>query len=317
MQRPQFGGFGLHGGPAYGGLNGGSGGPALRGSPAGFGGRPGPDRSFGHMPPPHGAPSFATSQRPPVGDFSARGSGGSFGQSTSIFGHGGMYGGPAGGLPPAPPSSDPNASDEQRAIEAARYEADLLEARKQRKRTMSSEDPHFNADSNQGLGQQQQRQQQSYDARERDFPQDGRASFGQSGQVPSYGFGASTMSQRREAGTDGAHRMREDPFGGMGGRPAAGPPAGLGYGAERPRIPQRTRGPAEESPQGGGFGPRGGFPGGGFGGYDLPHSGASSEPMWERVKRPEVPPPNLSNNRYELLFPSALVFSTFPHLRYP
>jgi hypothetical protein len=232
----------------------------------------------------HGNPAFAPAQRPPVGDFPGRGGGhpSSFGQNASIFGQGGYYGAQQGSLLPPPPPSDPNASAEQRAIEAARYELELLEARKQRKRTMSSEglppssEPTHPGGNNAG-GAYQGSQQSGYGGQQSSYgsQQSHERDFG----GPNYAFNNANNSSNSRMPPP---RVREDPFGGMAGHPASGP-AGYGTGGhvEAPRIAHRTRGPAEDHPHD--------YPD--RYGYDAPQASHSAEPMWERAKRPVAEPP--------------------------
>lgn len=332
-QRSQFGynGFGGGGPPSRGGP---SAGPGVNGSGLGGGRSNGPDRSFGHN------PAFAPAQRPPVGDFAPRGTGGgggggghsSFGQNASIFGQSGYYGSGSqqGGLP-APLHSDPHASAELRAIEATRYEAELLEARKQRKRTMSSEGLPPSSEATQGSLQQQQQHhhQGSYasqhgQGQDRDF---GGINHNFALQDARSTNGGADPRDRRDGGVSLASRSREDPFGGMGGHPASGPggPSGAGgpggYGLGGPnneplRIPHRTRGPAVDQPSeyngiGGQRAPYGGS--GGYGGYDAagPSSSHSAEPMWERAKRPMGEPSGMPN-RLVILPQQGPIFSQ-PH----
>jgi hypothetical protein len=295
----------------------------MRGNP-GFNnaGRPGPDRSFGHMSSGQmGNPGFNPTQRPPAG-------GNSFGQNASIFGHsGGYYGGQgaAGG-----PSGADAGTAEQRAIETARYELELLEAKKLRKRTMSGDEfppadalnhaqsgnnamnntagaYNHNAQLRQPFEQQQQQ-------RERDFGGggDARGSYGGAPPGGNMAF-ANNNGNRRDFGNSSFGRGRDEPYGGgmNAGANGNGPP-GYGYGGadvNAARIPHRTRGPSVDAHTPDLMNPAGRNPnpGGGYGmdglGYGVPpgqqQQQQSSEQMWERVKRPVADPPGIPN-RYAL-----------------
>ena len=155
---------------------------------------------------------------------------------------------------------DSSLSAEQRAIEEARQEAELLEAKKLRKRTMSSEAAAAVGYSGeaQGGAVMQKRPEDSYEDRH-------SASRHQQGGYDSYsGYG----NERRDYGRgSNSNRGREDyPSGGAGAGYAYG-----GMGSSGARIPHRTRGPSFDHE---------------------PSAVSASEPSWERVKRPEPPVPS-------------------------
>lgn len=278
MQRQNFnsGGFGhnnyLHAGRGGGGgFNPRAGGPYNQ--PPG-----GPPSSFGN--------SFGA-QRPPVGDFSR---GGPQQQHHQQQHGGGMLGGPSGNSYFGANSGGPLDPSvlEQKAIETARYELDLLEAKKHRKRTMTNED----------LPEGDQRAAgNSYIVGDNNMPRVSRNNnnFGPRSRddgPPDNRWGGGSHRQEEYGG--GHNNNHNGPMGGGGSFGGYNDGGGAG-----PRVPYRTRGPSFDNTSAEHYNRSLGAPGGGGGyqqggsghGMNQPYLGlpASAEPTWERVKRPEPP----------------------------
>lgn len=268
----------------------------------GFNSRSGPsDRPYNQAP---GGPSGPmggsfNAQRPPVGDFSRGMSGGSGDgrqQGSMLGGHSGnsFFGANSGG------PLDPSVL-EQKAIETARYEFELLEAKKLRKRTMTNED--LPGDQASGGRSSFDHTHQQGSILSRDNYRDNYLGSGAGGASGFGGgrynnnFGRSREDAPQDSRWGGPQRQEEFGHSGpMGGNHGSFGPNDSGSGQ---RVPYRTRGPSFDNTSsdqfnrgGGGFGGGGGgFQGGHQGSMNQPYLGlpASAEPTWERMKRAEPP----------------------------
>jgi len=283
QQRPSYGGGGQFSngfGNSPNNLN------AMRNNNNSFGARGGPPlNQFAGNPPPFPQQG----QRPPPGDFSRGGGGFSGNQGYGYQGQGQSQ------------VSDPAL----RAIEEARNEVQELEAKKLRKRTMSSEEyapapattsaptPTSTAAP---VGQTQ--------AQDRDFnhhrDQQGQAQGFRRDNYPQQGQGQGLGQDNRwggpqRGGPDDYHHNNNNNSNGNFYGAGHGSQGGYGYGGESQRVPYRTRGPSFDNsgPEGANrsFGTGGNVPLHGQQQYPLDaqhhqHHQVQSEPMWERVKVP-------------------------------
>mmetsp|Transcript_66158 Transcript_66158/g.130177 ORF Transcript_66158/g.130177 Transcript_66158/m.130177 type:complete len:1366 (+) Transcript_66158:131-4228(+) len=312
--RNVFGGGSYGTSPNFSGMRG----PA-QGGGGGFSSRSGAgsDRSFGHMPPPahQGFSRHGGGGGGPVNNTNNN----SFGQSSSIFGQNGYYNSSG--------HSGDGLTEEQRAIETARYEFELLEAKKLRKRTMSSEEGGIASAAaavNSGAHGPQSHNN-SNAGRQHEFDGghggDSRGSYFRGNELSSgANFGYNNNNPRSnnnnsyQRGHDesyGNSQQQQQGMGGMGGVNGRGAHAFGTSSDSLNRVPHRTRGPdiqisdmntaqhfqhhqSQSAQRGDSGGLRAGF------GYDLAAgSVASSESTWERVKRPAMEPAGMMHSRQQ------------------